>query len=369
MIWLATYRWGAATPFIPLMFIFGTWHSTVAMTDYLSVCFRASLKVWRIHALVCLLAPVFLVSSAVASNLSEPGAFPVHIEHALGVTTVTKEPERIVTLGWNSEDIAVALGKMPVGIPTKTLFASGMLPWFEEHVRSQKPYLLDAGIDFEAIALLKPDVILAVQSGLNKKDYARLSRLAPTVAYREGPWRSTWQEQTRLVGLALGQPRRAETLIAETASFLENLGTSNPDILGKTFTIGIYSVSGGNISVYLPADPRVEALASIGLQISPAIRQLAVSKPNATLAGISLELVQSVDADFLLIWSGPGGTAAIRDQPLLMDLSSMKRGTFISLDDPVLLWGSSAISVLSIPYTFPRIIEKMTQATQQTRHE
>jgi iron complex transport system substrate-binding protein len=55
-----------------------------------------------------------------ARTTSRPGAsagFPVTIEHTFGATTIEKEPARVVTLGWSAQDIVVALGVTPVGMP------------------------------------------------------------------------------------------------------------------------------------------------------------------------------------------------------------------------------------------------------------
>jgi ABC-type Fe3+-hydroxamate transport system substrate-binding protein len=52
---------------------------------------------------------------------SEPGpqtndSFPVSIEHKFGTTTVEQPPERVVTVGVNDQDFALALGVTPVGV-------------------------------------------------------------------------------------------------------------------------------------------------------------------------------------------------------------------------------------------------------------
>ena len=51
-----------------------------------------------------------------ATSLAEADAFPVSIDHAYGSTTIEKEPQRVVTIGWSSQDAVVAFGKVPVGI-------------------------------------------------------------------------------------------------------------------------------------------------------------------------------------------------------------------------------------------------------------
>src|SRR5215203_3716199 len=43
-------------------------------------------------------------------------AFPLEVEHALGVTEVPAEPERVVTVGVTEQDVVLALGVTPVGV-------------------------------------------------------------------------------------------------------------------------------------------------------------------------------------------------------------------------------------------------------------
>lgn len=75
------------------------------------------------------------------------------------------------------------------------------------------------GLAFEQIAALQPDLILAlyVPSGLTQEDYNRLSQIAPTVAPPAGETEGgiSWQDLTRTVGLAVGQPDEAERIVAD----------------------------------------------------------------------------------------------------------------------------------------------------------
>ncbi|MER5492603.1 hypothetical protein [Streptomyces sp. NPDC002490] len=51
--------------------------------------------------------------SSAATVESGKGAFPVSIKHAFGTYEVDEAPERVVTIGWASEDIAAALDVVP----------------------------------------------------------------------------------------------------------------------------------------------------------------------------------------------------------------------------------------------------------------
>src|SRR5918997_4462349 len=121
-----------------------------------------------------------------AKSAAEPGAFPVTIEHKFGETTITEAPERVVVAGLREQDSLLALGIVPVG--TTEWYGKhpgAIFPWAREALGdAPKPEVLDFtdGLEFEKIAGLRPDLIVAVYSGLTKKDYETLSTIAPTIA-------------------------------------------------------------------------------------------------------------------------------------------------------------------------------------------
>ena len=152
-------------------------------------------------------------------------SFPVIIEHALGETTIPAEPKRIVTLGWSSTDAAIALGTVPVGMPSfrSEGWDSDYTPWIEEAVTAMGAPLPEAfddtgGAPIEKIAALKPDLILAVYSGITGDEYKLLSQLAPVVAYPTTPWTASWQEVITIAGKAMGKPGwlRARVWVTDT---------------------------------------------------------------------------------------------------------------------------------------------------------
>ncbi|MGE2767372.1 hypothetical protein ACQGAO_01395 [Rhodococcus sp. 1.20] len=67
------------------------------------------------------------------TQLAEAGALPVTVDHAYGSTTIETEPQRIVTIGWNSQDSVLALGKTPVAMESFSGagLENGILPWDE----------------------------------------------------------------------------------------------------------------------------------------------------------------------------------------------------------------------------------------------
>ncbi|QRM54359.1 iron-siderophore ABC transporter substrate-binding protein [Sinorhizobium sp. BG8] len=320
--------------------------------------------------IVVLFSGLLLAVSLWASGATaaDDGVFPVTVEHALGSTTIETAPQRIVTLGWNAEDIVLALGEVPIAMPRYSFFESGIFPWNEERLSGSSPVLLAGrNVDFEQVAALKPDLILATSSDIDDLTWNRLSTIAPTVAYRSGPFAADWKEQTQLVGMALGKSSAADQLIEGTRAFLGKIASENPQLRGRTFTFGTYFPGSGGVVVYLPSDPRVAALTDMGLRLSPGVEALAAANPDVPSVSVSLEQIDPIDADILIMWYGPGARAAAESQPLFNTLGAVKRGSYVALEDPVDVWSTSALSVLSIPYGFPRFVPRLVEAARRSQ--
>ena len=298
----------------------------------------------------------------------EKKPFPIDIQHALGTTRIEAGPKRIVTLGWNGEDAVLALGRVPVGMHRYGLFDRGILPWNEVHLKGQTPELLPSGeLDYEAIAALEPDVVLAIKTGINEVEWQRLSSIAPTVVYTSAPWRADWREQMVLTGLALGEPEKARHLIEATEKQLQDLAATHPGLKGKTFIFGSYFPGEGTLGVYFASDPRVRELVAMGLRLAPGVDALMAADPDANGTGVSLEELDRLDADVLIVWYGPGARADAENQPLFKAFGPVRRGAYIALEDPVSVWATSAVSVLSIPYAFPDFVQRIADAASKGR--
>jgi len=313
-------------------------------------------------------AGLLAASRVKAAFDTAPDRFPVEIRHALGTTRIEAEPQRIVTLGWNGEDAVLALGRIPVGMHRYGLFGSGILPWNEPYLRTQTPTLLQSGeLDYEAIAALEPDLILAIKTGINEIEWQRLSSIAPTVAYSSAPWRADWREQMALTGQALGEPEKARDLVEATEKQLRGLADAHPVLKDKTFIFGSYFPGEGSLGVYFASDPRVRELLAMGLRLAPGIEALMAADPDVNGTGVSLEDLDRLDADVLIVWYGPGARADAESQPLLQAFGPMRRGAYVPLDDPVSVWATSAVSVLSIPYAFPGFVDRIAAAAAKGR--
>nr|WP_246314793.1 ABC transporter substrate-binding protein [Kineococcus aurantiacus] len=269
-------------------------------------------------------------------------------------------------MGWGSQEAVWALGGQVVGIPEVTYggLDDGTLPWWEGHFDAATTTFLpnptSGDLPFEQITALTPDLILAVYSGITADDYATLSKIAPTVAYPDQPWLTTWQDQVRLVGQALGRTDEATALVASTEADLADRAKTSPVLAGKTFSYAYATAEG--LSVYLPGDPRVDMLHELGLVDAPGIAALA-AQASTFYAEVAKERVRDLDSDLVVGYGGLTRDQLLAD-PVYATMPAVASGAVAWLDDPTLVTATSA-TVLSLPWLLDRLVPLLETAAQQ----
>lgn len=277
---------------------------------------------------------------AAAGAAADDTAYPVSIKHALGTTVVTKRPERVATVNWANHEVPLALGIVPVGFaaaPFGDDDGDGLLPWVEAKLKelgAATPVLFNEGdgIDFEAVAATRPDVILAPYSGLSPKDYATLSQIAPVVAYPEAPWSTQWRDMIRLSSRALGMASEGEALIAKIEAEIAQTIAQYPELRGKS-AMFVTHLSAGDLSTinfYTPNDTRVKFFEDLGLASPKAALDTAQS---GTFSGsISAEKIDLFDdVDIFVTYGGPELLKALAANPLTARMPAVKRGSVVVL--------------------------------------
>ena len=173
-----------------------------------------------------ILRPAMLVlMTSAAPALADEAGFPVSIPHAFGTTTITEKPLRVATVASGNHEVPLALGVVPVGMAAANYGdddGDGVLPWVEEKLAelgADTPALFDEGdgIDFEAVAAVDPDVILAAYSGLTQSDYDTLSQIAPVVAYPDSPWTTDWRRMIQMNSAGMGMGAEPQKLVLPQA--------------------------------------------------------------------------------------------------------------------------------------------------------
>lgn len=304
--------------------------------------------------------------AAAPADNAQKGAYPVTLDHKYGDTTLTSEPQRIVTVGLSDQDAVLALGKVPVGT-TEWLgeFKGAIGPWAEKALGDKpRPTVLHddgTGPQVEKIASLRPDLILALYSGLTKDQYRTLSKIAPVVAQPEdGPdWSISWQDQTEQVGKALGKSEEATKLIATTEKHITDAAAAHPEFQGKS---AVMATPYQGMYVYGPQDNRSRLLNGLGFQLPT---DLSTVVGDAFGANISKERTDLLDTD-AVVWivTDPAkDTKKLHADPLYGKLGVAEEGREVMVKESSHFGSAiSFVSPLSLPYTVDRLVPMLAAA-------
>ncbi|GAA2860708.1 iron-siderophore ABC transporter substrate-binding protein [Pseudonocardia halophobica] len=298
--------------------------------------------------------------------------FPVTITHKLGTTTIEAEPTRVATVSAANQDVAIALGVVPVAMPFFDYGgdAEGVLPWVRDALAGKPmPQVVGRSLEpiaFEAIAAAQPDLILATYSGLTQDEYDTLSRTAPVVAYPDAPYSTSWQEQTRIAGRALARSTRAEELVVATQSRLAAATSEYPQLAGATFAY-TGGMDGGQLGIFRPTDVRVRLLEDLGMTSAPFVEQNAPGG-EAVYYTVSAELVPRLQSDLLVGFFGtPDLDAAFRADPAVQEMPAVKAGGYAPIIGADRVAASSSPSVLSIPWVLDAYLPVLAEAATRSR--
>jgi iron complex transport system substrate-binding protein len=271
-------------------------------------------------------------SSASASASSAEHA----VDTAMGEVKVPGSPKRVVVLDTDALDSAVTLGITPVGATTAFDDApfSTYLP--EGKLKGIKSVGLIGEPNLEAIAALKPDLILSSKVR-DEKNYKALSEIAPTVfSETTGP---TWRENFELHADALGKKDQAEEIVtgykAHVKEVTEALGGAEK---AQETEIGfVRFVEGADTRLYLN-DTFVGSI----------FKDLRVGRPkNQDTTGFSLDIspeqIDKANAD-VIFYSTYGDAKAAKETsvtsgPLWKKLDAVKNDKVFKVDDELWMLG------------------------------
>jgi iron complex transport system substrate-binding protein len=311
------------------------------------------------------------VATSEVSSPSDGAAFPVSIEHAFGETVVASPPQRIVAWGWGSADAAIALGVAPAAIPFQAYGGDdeGVLPWIRAALEEQGedvPAVLPNVQEppFEAIAEARPDLILAVYSGITEEEYELLSAIAPTVAYPDEPWATPWQETIRIVGAALGLDAEADELLADIDAQVAAAGAAHPELAGKS--VAMVWDTGDTFYVYEPADARVAFTLDLGLVSAPSVDALSTGESTFYFT-LSKERLGELTSDILVSYADtPDASAAFLESAPAQLMEQVQRGAVAEVVGTELIAAVSPPTALSLTWGLDEYVEVLAGAAGAT---
>lgn len=271
--------------------------------------------------------------------------------------TVPANPQRVVTLSEPTLDGALALGVKPVGSVNGR--GQSTMPNYLIDLAEGIPTVgTVAQFNFEAIAALKPDLILTYASGGNNPEaVAIMEQIAPVyfVGYAGADWKTTF----RNVANALNKVEEAEQVLADFDAYAESVKDKlyAAGYADKTFSIVRWQ--GSNASLILKELPPGMALEAIGLNRPPAQDK----EGRGHSEPISLENLADADADYMFFGTLGGSSvgnpvaggaadvsgaeqayAEARGVPGFRDLTAYRGGNVILVDGS--MWTSTGGPIL-----------------------
>ncbi|WP_164817920.1 iron-siderophore ABC transporter substrate-binding protein [Sinorhizobium meliloti] len=306
---------------------------------------------------------------------AESTSYPITIKHAFGNTMIAKKPERVATVAWANHEVPLALGIVPVGMARANFGdddGDGILPWVDARLgelKAEKPVLFDEGdgIDFEAVAATRPDVILAAYSGLSQADYDTLSDIAPVIAYPQAPWSTDWRETIRLNSAGLGMAAEGEGLVASIEAEIALTLDGHPELKGKS-AMFITHLSSWDLSVvnfYTTNDTRVRFFGDLGLMSPKSVVQ--ASQPGRFSGSVSAEQIDAFDDVDILVTYGDGMLFdALKANALMRHMPAVARESIVMLGNNAV--GNAANPTpLSIRWVLKDYVKLLSEAVKKSQ--
>ena len=281
----------------------------------------------------------------------------VIVKHVFGETTVPAPPTRVVSAGLTEHDDLLAVGVVPVAVTN--WFGDepfGVWPWAQDKLGSAKPVLLnlDNGIQIDAIGKLKPDLIVAVNAGLDAETYRKLSEIAPTIAQSGGEaFFEPWKEQAAAVAAAVFQTDEMTRLIATVGEKFASAAQANPSFKNRTAVLLDGRFTGDTVTATV-GGWRSEFLTTMGLTIPESIKGFPADGGQILIT--RKELPAAVEGADVLIWctDSEAEQSALQADPAVAELraTAMTRNVFAPADL------SAAIAYAS-PLSYPLVADRL----------
>ncbi|MGW8667950.1 iron-siderophore ABC transporter substrate-binding protein [Streptomyces niveus] len=297
------------------------------------------------------------------------GAFPVTVEHAFGSTKVTKAPKRVVTVGYTDDQAVLALGVKPVGMVDqypnpagKTPDINTQWPWVKDKWGDTRPDVImkngDSGPNYEKIAALRPDLIIAVYSEVDQAAYDKLSKIAPTVGRTKAekePFSAPWQDNAVQIAKALGQEDEGTKQVAGIQEKLDAAKKANPEFADQTAVV--ISWYKDSIAPFTSTDVRGQLVTGAGFKYQTKIDEIADGGFSTEL---SPERIDLIDVDRIFVVNDKADTEALKKFELFANLPAVKNGKVSYLLDsegPAVGAAMSQGTLPSLPYAIDELVK------------
>lgn len=258
------------------------------------------------------------------------------VQHAMGSTTITSTPEKIVVLTNEGTEALLALGIKPVGAVSSW---SGE-PWYE-HIADQMDGAEVVGqetaVDLEAIAKLKPDLIIGNKIR-QEADYENLSKIAPTVFAET--LTGQWKDNFSLYAEAVNAVDKGKEILENYDANIQETKESLGDVTNQS--VSVVRFLSGTSRIYYTDSFSGVILKELGFNRVEEQADL-FTKDNQMAVEVGKELIPQMDGDLLFYFTylPTGDDSASKTEaewttdPLWRNLDAVKNDKAIRVNDAV----------------------------------
>ena len=253
--------------------------------------------------------------------MNDNNAFEV--VHEYGVTRLTSQPSRIVTISTGQTDAAVSLGVVPVGTTRGhgTGIYESYLSLNYVNLARRLGSMIDLGErkdpNINLINSVKPDLILLNAAGLQKHEtYVQLNEIAPTVVTKGKG--TNWRADFITLALALGRSREADSWLRHYDQDCQK-----------------HSVEGTKVAFIRANGSRIKIMghnsfAGMIAKDSGLITQGAMAGDSVSCE-INADDINNIDAEWVFYGGQFGGAETIRATPEWKNVPAVRAGKAIEV--------------------------------------
>jgi iron complex transport system substrate-binding protein len=274
---------------------------------------------------------IFSVVAAAGLALTSMGtASAAEITHAMGVTEVPDNPQRIVVLTNEGTEALLAVGVKPVGAVKSWLGD----PWYDHITADMEGVEVvgeESAVNLEIIAALQPDLIIGNKTR-QEKIYEQLSAIAPTVFAER--LRGDWKINLELYTKAAGKGEEGLAALAEFDARAAALGEALGDL--KNEQVSLVRFMADLTRIYYKDTFAGLIFDQIGIK-----RPANQDKPEFA-DDLTKERIPEMEGDRLFYFTYEIGDGAAEkqasdwlDEPLWQNLNVVKTGKAVAVSDAI----------------------------------
>ncbi|WP_218130185.1 iron-siderophore ABC transporter substrate-binding protein [Lentzea jiangxiensis] len=302
------------------------------------------------------------------------GTFPTKVEHFFGTTEIKEAPKRVVSLGYTDDQTLLALGVVPVGMVDQYPNPEGkkpdintQWPWVKDKWGSTTPEVImkngDTEPNYEKIAQLRPDLIVAVYSEADQAWYDKLSKIAPTVGRTKAekePFSAKWQDNALQVAKAVGKGDEGAKAIKAIDDKIADAKKANPAWANETAVVTSWYKDA--VAPFATTDVRGQVVTGIGFKGNTKVDELAAGKFYVSL---SPERIDVMNVDRIFVIADEADQKSLKGFELFNNLPAVKAGKvhwILDSEGPAVGAAISQATLASMPYAVDELVKAAKSA-------